>query len=119
MRYNVYITRKIPAIGLEHIRKECGGFEVNPRDQAPSKQELIRKVRGKHAILSLLTDPIDAEVIQSAGPQLKVISNYAVGYNNIDVAEATKRKILVTNTPGVLTKTTAELAWALLFSAAR
>jgi glyoxylate reductase len=70
-------------------------------------------------LLCLLTDPIDADVMEAAGPQLKVIANYAVGYDNIDVAVATKRGIMVTNTPGVLTETTADFAFTLLMAAAR
>jgi glyoxylate reductase len=80
---------------------------------------LLEKVRGKDGILCLLTDTIDREVMEAAGPKLKVIANYAVGYNNIDVEEATRRGIMVTNTPGVLTETTADLAWALMMSVAR
>jgi glyoxylate reductase len=76
-------------------------------------------VRGKDGILSLLTDTMDGEVMDSAGKSLKIIANYAVGFNNIDVAAATKRKIAVSNTPGVLTDTTADLAMALILAVAR
>lgn len=114
----VYITRRIPEPGIEMIRKEHE-VEVNPYDRVLTREELLQAVKGKDGILCLLTDKIDAEVFDAAGPQLKVVSNYAVGYDNIDVNEATKRGIVVTNTPGVLTETTADLAWALILSTAR
>ncbi|MCX7795189.1 MAG: D-glycerate dehydrogenase [bacterium] len=114
----VYITRRIPEPGIEMIRKEHE-VEINPYDRVLTREELLQAVKGKDGILCLLTDKIDAELFDAAGPQLKVVSNYAVGYDNIDVNEATKRGIVVTNTPGVLTETTADLAWALILSTAR
>lgn len=114
----VYITRRIPEPGIEMIRKEHE-VEINPYDRVLTREELLQAVKGKDGILCLLTDKMDAEVFDAAGPQLKVVSNYAVGYDNIDVNEATKRGIVVTNTPGVLTETTADLAWALIMSVAR
>jgi len=114
----VYITRRIPEPGIEMIRKEHE-VEINPYDRVLTREELLQAVKGKDGILCLLTDKIDAEVFDAAGPQLKVVSNYAVGYDNIDVNEATKRGIVVTNTPGVLTETTADLAWALILATAR
>ncbi|MBI2916201.1 MAG: D-glycerate dehydrogenase [Elusimicrobia bacterium] len=118
-KWNIYITRKIPESGLDLIRKECGGFRINPHNRVLKPTEIQKAVQGCDAILSLLTDKIDAAVMDSAGDKLKIIANHAVGFENIDLPEATRRKIMVTNTPGVLTKTTAELAWALLFSVAR
>ncbi|MCX7705350.1 MAG: D-glycerate dehydrogenase [bacterium] len=114
----VFITRKIPFPAIELLEKSCD-VEINLEDRVLEKKELLEKVKGKDAVLCLLTDVIDDEVFQAAGPQCKIFANYAVGYNNIDVAAATKRKIIVTNTPGVLTDATADLAWALLFSVAR
>jgi glyoxylate reductase len=87
-------------------------------DLPPSRDVLLDKVRGADGLLCLLTDTIDGEII-AAGERLRVISNYAVGYDNIDLAAATQRSILVCNTPGVLTETTADLAWALLMATAR
>jgi glyoxylate reductase len=113
----VFVTRKIPQPGLDLISKEFD-VDVNPYDRVLSKGEIIQGLRGKDGLLCLLTDPIDKDVIYSE-PALKMIASYAVGYDNIDVNAATKRGIPVSNTPGVLTETTAELAWALLFSAAR
>lgn len=95
-------------------------FEVtcNPDDRALTKSELIAGVRDADALLCLLTDKIDTEVMD-ASPRLKVISNYAVGLNNIDIAYAAQKGIRVCNTPGVLTETTADLTWALILAAAR
>jgi len=113
----VFVTRKIPEHGLEILRKEFE-MEVNPYDRVLLKEEIIKGLKGKDGLLCLLTDPIDADVINSE-PKLKMIASYAVGYNNIDVKAATKRGIPVSNTPGVLTDATSDMAWALLFSVAR
>jgi len=117
MRSAVFVTRRIPEPGLDLLRTECE-VEVNQEDRVLTREEIIEGVKGKDALLCLLTDTIDAAVLD-ANPSLKVVANYAVGYNNIDVEAATKRKILVTNTPGVLTETTADFTWALLMSTAR
>jgi len=114
----VYITRRIPQPGIDMIVKEHE-VEINPYDRVLTREELLKAVKGKDGILTLLTDRIDTAVFDAAGPQLKVVSNYAVGYDNIDVNEATRRRIVVTNTPGVLTETTADLAWTLIMSVAR
>ncbi|HEY8425736.1 MAG TPA: D-glycerate dehydrogenase, partial [Limnochordales bacterium] len=79
----------------------------------------LQAVKGCHGLLTLLTERVDGELLDAAGPQLRVVANYAVGFDNIDVAEATRRGVLVTNTPGVLTETTADFTWALLMAAAR
>jgi lactate dehydrogenase-like 2-hydroxyacid dehydrogenase len=113
----IFVTRKIPEPGLELLRKEHE-IEVNPYNRVLSKDEIIKGLKGKDGLLCLLTDIIDKEVINSE-PNLKMIASYAVGYNNIDVKAATKRNIPVSNTPGVLTDATAEMAWSLLFSTAR
>ncbi|KKU79141.1 MAG: hypothetical protein UY05_C0037G0001, partial [Candidatus Peregrinibacteria bacterium GW2011_GWA2_47_7] len=116
---NIYVTRQIPEGGLKMLRDTFGSFEMNTEDRVLSKTELFEKVRGRDAVLCLLTDPIDDAIFEAAGPQCRIFSNYAVGYNNIDVAAASKRNIMITNTPGVLTDATADMAVALLFSAAR
>lgn len=115
--YKVYITRQIPEPGIELLRKNFE-VEVNPEDRVLTREELLEKVRGRDAILCLLTDKIDAQVMDSA-TGARIFANYAVGYDNIDVPEATKKGILITNTSGVLTETTADLAWALLMATAR
>lgn len=117
-RPNVYVTRMIPEAPLTVLKEHCD-VEINPDDRPLTRQELLAKVRGRDAVLSLLTDTIDDEVFMAAGSQCKVFANYAVGFNNVDVAAATKRGVIITNTPGVLDNATAEIAWALLFAVAR
>ncbi|GIW94115.1 MAG: D-glycerate dehydrogenase [Pirellulaceae bacterium] len=117
-RAKVFVTRRIPAAGIDKIRQACNA-DIWPDPLPPPREELLRRVAGCHGIVTLLTDRVDAELMDAAGPQLKVISNFAVGYNNIDVAEATRRGIRVGNTPGVLTEATADMAFALLIAAAR
>ena len=113
----IFVTREIPKQGLE-ILKKYHNIEVFPHDRVPTKKEIIKGLEGKDGLLCLLSDPIDRDVIASE-PKLKMIASYAVGYDNIDIKEATKRKIPVSNTPGVLTDATAEMAWALIFSVSR
>jgi len=115
----IYVTRKIPEIGIQILQEQNWDIYVHPDQLPPSREELLKRVKGASAILSLLTDKIDKEVFDAAGPSLKIVANYAVGYDNIDVEEATKRGIIVTNTPGVLTDTTADFGWALLMATAR
>jgi len=92
--------------------------EGNPHDRVLTREELLREVRDRDGVLPLLTDTIDEEVLAAAN-KAKIFANYAVGFNNVDVAAATRRGIMVTNTPGVLTDATADLTWALLMAAAR
>ena len=100
------------------ILRDQSVLTMNPHDRYLDKQEIIDGVRKVDGLLCLLTDAIDDEIL-AAGSNLKVVANFAVGFNNIDVSAATRRKIPVTNTPGVLTDTTADMAWALLLAAAR
>ena len=104
----VFVTRRIPEEGASLIRDFCQA-EFWPEALPPDYQTLLQKVPGLDGLLCLLTDPIDAALMDAAGPNLKVISNHAVGYDNIDIAHATSRGIAVGNTPGVLTETTADL----------
>lgn len=116
-RPRVFVTRRIPAAGLDTILQNCDA-EVWP-DLLPPPYETIRaRLAECDGIVSLLTDRIDAALLDAA-PRLKVVSNFAVGYNNIDIAACTQRGIAVGNTPGVLTEATADLAFALLLAAAR
>ena len=114
----VFVTRPLPAPGIDLLVEL--GFEVraNDEDRPLQRAELIAGVEGADALLCMLSDRIDEEVLDAA-PLLRVVSNYAVGFDNIDVAAARQRGIEVTTTPGVLTDATADLAWALLLSAAR
>jgi glyoxylate reductase len=114
----VFVARIIPDEGLRAITEACDA-EVWQDDLPPPRDALLRSIEGCDGVLTLLTDKVDDEFLDRAGPQLKVVSNFAVGFDNIDVAACTARKIPVGNTPGVLTETTADLAWALLMGAAR
>jgi glyoxylate reductase len=113
----VFVTRIIPAVGLGRIRQYCDA-EVWMEPLPPSHEELRERVADCDGLVSLLTDKIDAPLLDAA-PRLKVVSNYAVGFNNIDVPAATARGIAVGNTPGVLTDATADMAFCLLIAAAR
>lgn len=117
MKPKVLVTRKIFKEALNYLENHIA-YEIGAREGELTKQDLLEKVRDKQGILSLLVDTIDRDVIDAA-PQLKIIANCAVGYDNIDIDYVRKKGILVTNTPGVLTETTADLTWALILSVAR
>jgi len=117
VKKKVLVTRRLPDEALRLLYDTCE-VELNPYDRVMTKDELIEGIRDKEGILCLLTDTITAEVMDAA-VHLKVISNYAVGFDNVDVKAATGRGIVVTNTPGVLTETSADLTWALLMATAR
>jgi glyoxylate reductase len=117
-RPRVFVSRIIPAEGLDPVRAVCD-TDLWPDELPPPRDELLRRVAGCDGVLTLLTDRVDDGFLDAAGPQLKVVSNYAVGFDNIDVAACAERGVAVGNTPGVLTETTADLAWALLMAAAR
>jgi len=114
----VFVTRIIPEKGLAMVRDVCD-VDLWSDELPPSRGELLRRVQGAEGILSLLTDRIDGEVMDAAGEQLRVISNHAVGFDNIDVNAATARGIPVGNTPDVLTDATADFAFTLMMSAGR
>lgn len=114
----VFVTREIPDAGLSKVLADCQA-DVWGEQLPPSREELLKRVKGCEGLLTLLTEAVDAELMDAAGPQLKVVSNYAVGFNNIDLAEANRRGIRVGNTPGVLTEATADMAMTLLLAAGR
>ena len=114
----VYVTRPMAEEALALLRSQAEVALWPDPDLPPPHEEIVRQVREADGLVCLLTDWIDAEVI-AAGARLRVISTVAVGYDNIDVAAATARRIPVCNTPGVLTEATADLTWALLMAAAR
>lgn len=116
----VYVTRKIPQRGIAMLQEKGYEVDVSEKDGVLTKDELVSALRAKpyDAVLSLLTDTIDKDVFNAAAPSAKIFSNYAVGFNNIDVPEAKQRGIMVTNTPGVLTETVAEHAFALILAMA-
>ncbi|UCF69674.1 MAG: D-glycerate dehydrogenase [candidate division WOR-3 bacterium] len=113
----VLLTRSLPSEGI-NILQQHFNLELNPNDEVMSHDMIRKRILDKDGLACLLTDRIDATIIENA-PKLKIIANYAVGYNNIDVATATARRIPVTNTPDVLTETTADLTFALVLSVAR
>ncbi len=117
-RPRVFVARIIPEEGLNLVRDACDA-DVWEDELPPPRAELLRRIAGCDGVLALLTDKVDDEFLDAAGPQLKVVSNYAVGFDNIDVAACARRGVAVGNTPGVLTDTTADLAWTLLMAAAR
>jgi len=116
---NIYVTRRIPQGALDLLKEKLGEFEMNPDDRVLTRAELIEKVKGRDAVLCLLTDKIDGEVLDAAGKSCKIFSNYAVGFNNIDLKAAGERGVMITNTPGVLDDATADMAITLMFSMAR
>jgi glyoxylate reductase len=114
----VYITRMIPEESVNELRKHAEVI-VNLEDRALTKAELKEKAKGCDAIVSLITDTIDGELLDAVGPQCRIVANYAVGINNFDVPAATARGVILTNTPGVLDDATATHAFALLLATAR
>src|SRR3989304_3856566 len=108
MSFNVYVTRQIHEEGINLLKKFCQTVEVNPYDRPLTYDELLRQVNGSDAILTMLSDRIDERVINEA-KSIKVIANYAVGYENIEIKTATAKGVIVTNTPGVLTDATADM----------
>lgn len=115
---NVFATRKLPEEISSSLKQHVNLTEWHSAEQPMTKEELLEAVQEADGIISVLSDPLDADVLQAA-PNLNVVSQLAVGFNNIDVQEATKRGIRVTNTPDVLTSATADLTFALLLAAAR
>ncbi|OGZ34083.1 MAG: D-glycerate dehydrogenase [Candidatus Portnoybacteria bacterium RBG_19FT_COMBO_36_7] len=114
----VFVTRQIPESGIKLMKDAGFDVEVSPQDGVIPRDLLLQKVKGVDAILSILTDKMDTELMDSAGPQLKVIANYAVGYDNINLQDAAAHNVILTNTPGVLTESVAEHAIALMFALA-
>jgi len=115
---SVYVTRMLPPEPLDALRR-CHAVEVNPHDRALTREELLGAVRGRDAVITLLTDTIDGPVLDAAGPRCRIFANFAVGFDNFDVDAATARGVILTNTPGVLDEATATHAWALLLATAR
>ncbi len=118
--YRVFVTRVLPGDGFAELRQDPAfDLDVWPVDFPPTREELLKHVGGVDGLVCLITDTIDAAVLDAAGEQLKVVSQMAVGVDNVDVAACTARGIPVGNTPGVLTETTADMAWALMLASAR
>ena len=116
----IYVTRRIPEPGIRRLQEKGYEVTINPDDRVLSKAELMIALRTRKydGVLSLLTDKIDEEIFDAAGAQCKIFANYAVGFDNIDLAAAVARGIIITNTPGVLTNTVAEHTFALMLAIA-
>jgi glyoxylate reductase len=117
-RWPVLVTRRLPQAAMDAITSRCDA-DVWEEEGAIPRGELLRRVAGKAGAVTLLTEKVDAEFLDGAGPDLVIVANYAVGFDNIDVEECTRRGVMATNTPEVLTDTTADTAWALLMAAGR
>ena len=118
MVHKALVTRKLPSKVIAKLEEHCE-VDLYVGEEAIARDELLRRVAGTHALVCLLTDTIDAAVLDAAGPQLKVVANVAVGYNNIDVAACRARGIAVTNTPDVLTNACADFTWGLILAVTR
>jgi glyoxylate reductase len=116
---SIYVTRPLPWPGVSALTAAGYVVDQHEADSTPARDDLLTAVKGRDALLCMLTEQIDAELMDAAGPGLRVIANFAVGHDNIDLAAATERGIVVTNTPDVLTEATADLAWTLLLAASR
>ena len=117
-RPRIAVTGKIPEAGLEMLR-EAGDVHAWDSLDVPTVEQVHAMVAGAHAAVTLLTTKVDDAFLDAAGPQLKIVANVAVGYNNIDVAACARRGVVCTNTPGVLTDATADIAMALVLMTTR
>jgi glyoxylate reductase len=117
-RANVLVTRPIMEEPTRVLQERCD-VTIHENEFGIPRDELLKVVAGRDAIITMLTEKVDVEFLESAGPQLKIVANHAVGFDNIDVAACTAAGVLATNTPDVLTETTADTAFALLMAAAR
>jgi glyoxylate reductase len=117
---SIFVTRRFADSGIQALNAAGYDVEIYPKDQIISREELLKSVRGRDALLSLLTDRIDDEVLNAAGPKLKVVANYAVGFDNVDLPAAKRRGVIVTNTPSdKVNEAVAEHAFALMLALAR
>ena len=114
----VLVTRAVPQVVAEELSEHCDA-DIWDSDEVIPRGELFKRIEGCAGAITMLTDAVDAELLDAAGPALRIIANHAVGYDNIDVEECTRRRVMVSNTPDVLTETTADMAWALMMAAAR
>lgn len=115
-KFKVFVTRKIHESGLKILKDQGYQVKVSPHDRVLSKKEIIKNVVGVDAILSLLTDKIDDDILKAAGPNLKIVSNYAVGFDNLDVAAAKKRGVMLSNTPDGSTASVADFTIILMLA---
>jgi glyoxylate reductase len=115
----VLVTRAMVDEAMRALEGRCELDLYSGPPEAIPRDELLKRVQGKAGLLTMVSERIDAELLDAAGPQLKIVANHAVGYDNIDVPECTRRGVMVANTPDVLTEATADLAWTLILAAVR
>lgn len=115
----IVITRRVPTPAVEMLQQAGMSPDLIDQDHPPTREELLHLAPGTAGLITMLSERVDAQLLDTAGPALRVVANFAVGFDNIDVEACTQRKIRVTNTPGVLTDATADLAWSLILAAAR
>ena len=115
---SVLVTRRLPSSVISRLEASCA-VDLHTGGEAIARDDLLARARGKDAIICLLTEPIDAAVLDAAGPQLKIVANVAVGYNNIDVAACRARGVVATNTPDVLTNACGDFTWGLILAVTR
>ncbi|SMD20943.1 2-hydroxyacid dehydrogenase [Kibdelosporangium aridum] len=115
----VLVTREMVDEAMHALEGQCEVDLYTGPPEAMPRDEFLKRANGKDGLLTMLSERVDAELLDAAGPQLKIVANHAVGYDNIDVAECTRRGVLVANTPDVLTEATADLAWALILACVR
>lgn len=116
----IFVSRKVPGKALDRLTKSNNKVEISELDRPLTEEELLEKTRGIDALLSLLTDRVNGDVVDAIGPQLKIVSNYAVGFDNVDIEALTNRGVVVTNTPSnEVNESVAEYAWTLMLSLAR
>ena len=119
MSERVLLTRRMPSDAAEVLTAAGHTVDMFDTSEPPPRAELIARARGCAGVITMLSDPVDAEFLDAVGASLRIVANYAVGFDNIDLEACRKRNIRVSNTPGVLTEATADLAWALILAAAR
>jgi glyoxylate reductase len=115
----VLVTREMVDEAMRALDGHCEVDLYQGPPEAMPRDEFLKRAKGKDGLLTMVSDKVDAELLDAAGPQLKIVANHAVGYDNIDVAECARRGVLVANTPDVLTEATADLAWALILACVR
>ncbi len=116
----IFVSRRIPGDALDRLKTSGHEVTISEFDRVLTPEEFLERAKGADAVLTLLSDHIDAEVVDAIGPQLKLISNYAVGFDNINVSEVSAKGVVVTNTPSdEVNESVAEHAWALMMSLAR
>ncbi|MFC0109147.1 2-hydroxyacid dehydrogenase [Kibdelosporangium aridum] len=115
----VLVTREMVDEAMHALEGQCEVDLYTGPPEAMPRDEFLKRANGKDGLLTMLSERVDAELLDAAGPQLKIVANHAVGYDNIDVAECTRRGVLVANTPDVLTEATADLTWALILACVR